>query len=689
MRSRARRIAIRVGIPLAVIVGLAVVLYNATLVDRRPPSVAAITLSAPTDDPRVGQTLTAIDVRFSEPVKTGTVERRFSIAPAVPGTFRWDGETTLIFTPSARLPPATPFTVSIAAGYEDLAGNEASVPATSMFWTIGPPVVDTVEPTGPSVPVTSTVVLTFDRLMATTSVEAALTLSPAAPYKPAWSQKTLTLTFDGPLRFGTTYQIGISTAATDTDGTHLAAPFAASFTTVAAGLSVVDTLPADGVAGSSVDGPIAVVFDRPIDPATVKDALTIVPPVAGTTSVVAVQSDTVRPPSPSPSASGGSDTTAGGSILLFTPAAPLGAHTTYTVTLAPVVGPAGGAGIVSAGQTWTFTTGQASTSAENQIAFLSGRAGVTDVWLMNPDGTNPRQVTTSLAPVAGFDVTVDGQRLVYTAAGVVSSMRIDGTDLRTVTGADRFEYAPTLTPDGHSVLVGRRGTDGSDEGYWLEPVPGIGSASERQVLPDGAPSIGSSEPADPAAAIDAPWSGRAAFDPTGGLLLVAGGDGSLRLVDLASGDPQVTRLPVAATTAPVWSTPDDAFLVAGTVSSDPTPAIWRISATGRTTRLAAGIGPVATDGMRAYAFLEDPGGGSAGSLHVAYVGHPGADPIPLTTTDDRSDRTPVFAPDGGQVLFVGVSPANPAVSTGIWVVATDGGDLRQLTRDGTQPRWLP
>ncbi|MFI5226490.1 MAG: Ig-like domain-containing protein [Candidatus Limnocylindrales bacterium] len=677
------------GIPLVVIVALAVVLYNATLVDRRPPSVAGVTLSAPTDDPRVGQTLTAIDVHFSEPVKTGTVERRFSIAPAVAGTFRWDGETTLIFTPSARLPPATLFTVAIAAGYEDLAGNAAAVPASETFSTIGPPVVDTAEPTGPSVPVTSTVVLTFDRLMATTSVEAALTLDPAAPYKPTWSEKMLTLTFDGPLRFGTTYQVGVSTAATDTDGTHLAAPFAASFTTVAAGLSVVDTLPADGVSGSSVDGPIAVVFDRPIDPTTVKDALTIVPPVAGTTSVAAMQSDAARPPLPSPSGIGGSDATAGGSILLFTPAAPLGAHTTYTVTLAPVVAPVGGAGQVSAGQTWTFTTGQSSASAENQIAFLSGRAGVTDVWLMNPDGTNPRQVTTSLAPVVGFDVTVDGQRLVYSAAGVVSATRIDGTDARTVTGADRFEYAPTLTPDGDAVLVGRRGADGSDQGYWLEPLPGSGSGSERQVLPDGAPSIGSSETADPAAAIDAPWSGRAAFDPTGRLVLVAGGDASLRLVDLGSGDPQVVRLPLAAATAPVWSTPDDAFLVAATSQSDTTAAIWRISPTGRTTMLAAGVGPVATDGMHAFAFLEDQGGGSGTALHVAYVGHPGADPVPLTTAGDRSDRTPVFAPDGGQVLFVGVAATNPTVSTGIWVVATDGSDLRQLTRDGTQPRWLP
>jgi hypothetical protein len=675
VHSNARRIAFRVGLPLLLIATVAVVLYNATLVDRQPPSVKAFTLSAPAGDPAVGQTLTAIDVRFSEPVRTGTVERRFSITPTVAGTFRWDGDTTLIFTPSDRLPAATTFSVAIAAGYEDLAGNAALAAATDTFSTIGPPTVASVSPSGAGVPVSTTVALTFDRLMATTSVEA------------AWSEKTITLTFDGPLAFGSTYGVTVSTAATDTDGTHLAAPFTTSFTTVAAGLSVLTTMPVDGVSGTSVQTPIAVVFDRPVDPGTVKNALTIVPPVAGSTTVVPPPSDAIRTASASPSPGGGTDGAQTGSVLLFTPASPLAAHTTYTVTLAPVVAPAGDPSQVAAGRSWTFTTGQPTTSAENQIAFLSDRGGSTDVWLANPDGTNPRQLTSTLGPVVGFDATIDGSRLVYSAGGLVAVQRVDGTDVDVLTGPDRFEYAPTFTPDGGSVLVGRRGADGSDEGYWIEPVPGVGSGGERQVLPDGAPPPGSSSPSDPAAAIDAPWADRAAFDPTGQLLLLAANDGTLRLVTIAPDGASGSRLGLTATTAPVWSVTDDAFLVAGVAPDDPQPAIWRVARTGRLTRLATGLGPVASDGGRGLAFLEDPG--SSGALHVSYVDHPGGTPAALTTVTDLSDRSPVFAPDGGRILFVRVGVTAPTTSTGIWIVGTDGSQLEQLTRDGTQPRWLP
>ncbi|TAL10347.1 MAG: hypothetical protein EPO00_04640, partial [Chloroflexota bacterium] len=61
------------------LVGLGFVLVNATTVDRRPPSVRTITLSAPAGDPRIAQTVTAIDIEFSEPVRASTAESRFRI----------------------------------------------------------------------------------------------------------------------------------------------------------------------------------------------------------------------------------------------------------------------------------------------------------------------------------------------------------------------------------------------------------------------------------------------------------------------------------------------------------------------------------------------------------------------------------------------------------------------------------
>ena len=111
-------------IGLAAVVALALVLYNATLVDRRPPTVSHVALSATAGgDDRVAQTLTAIDLSFSEPVDRTSVEQRFRIEPYVGGTFTWDRSTTAIFTPAKKLPPATEFSVTVVAGFTDVEGN--------------------------------------------------------------------------------------------------------------------------------------------------------------------------------------------------------------------------------------------------------------------------------------------------------------------------------------------------------------------------------------------------------------------------------------------------------------------------------------------------------------------------------------------------------------------------------------
>src|SRR5205814_9944898 len=138
----------------------------------------------------------------------------------------------------------------------------------------------------------------------------------------------------------------------------------------------------------SVGGPIAITFDAPIDPESVPDAIQITPPVAGGVTVVKAASDRVEP---SPAGSASPSAAAPGTVLVFTPSGPLASHTTYTVTLRPVVRRFGSTHQVAAGKTWTFTTGQPSTSAQNQVLLLSARSGVRNDGMLNPDGTNPSQ----------------------------------------------------------------------------------------------------------------------------------------------------------------------------------------------------------------------------------------------------------------------------------------------------------
>ncbi len=84
-----------------------------------------------------------IRVVFSEPmVVVGKIPKDvtppwFHIAPAVPGSFRWSGTTTLIFTPDPRkpLPFATKYDVTIDASAKSVAGKTLDQPYTFSFIT--------------------------------------------------------------------------------------------------------------------------------------------------------------------------------------------------------------------------------------------------------------------------------------------------------------------------------------------------------------------------------------------------------------------------------------------------------------------------------------------------------------------------------------------------------------------------
>lgn len=684
---------------LIAIPALAVVLYNATLVDRRPPTLERVRLSASLEgEDRSGQTLTAIDLEFSEPVDRSSVERRFRIEPYVAGTFSWDRDTVAIFTPSKKLPPATAFTISLEAGYTDLAGNAAQKGLDGWaFQTVGPPVVASVTPPDGSigVPVNAQVVLTFDRLMDTGSVGSQLSVDPAIPFHQSWSGRKLTIVFDRPLGFGTRYSVQIGTGAADTDGSSLSVPSVTTFSTVAAGLGIRSVVPSGGVSGISIRSPIAVLFDAPIDPATASGAIRISPAVAGSTSVVDLPTEAVEPaatasPSPAPSVGGPGSA---GQVLLFTPTAPLAPHTTYTVTLDPVVARLDDPAEVAAGLTWAFTTGGPTTTIQNQIAFLSARDGIRNLWLMNPDGSNPRQLTTELVGVTAYDISADGRTIVYAAGGAVRSMSADGTGLVTLTARGVFEYAPVLTPDGNGVLVARRGADGRDLGYVVVPLPGA-DGSERQVLKDGAPPLGSlglgpdGLPPGPGTST---WARRSVFDPTGRYLLIVDGTGRPRLVDLGAAPAAGTlelplEPPLSSNGAPVRAPAAGAgFIVAGRGPGDSSSGLWRVPLTGETSRLGDGTGSVAVAGSGRTVTLV----GGDGAARLALAASPGATLAVLTTAPDLVDRSPGFAPDGSTIVFVRVPAAAPEHSSGIWLVGPDGRELRQVSTDGTDPFWLP
>ncbi len=669
---------------LAPIAGLALVvgvIYNASAVDRMPPSFK-IGLSATAPDSDLAMTLSAVNVVFSEQVRHPTAEDAFSIDPLVAGSFHWQG-ATLIFTPSEKLPLSSTFTVRVAAGVQDIAGNVQGDARELTFTTVGPPVVRSVVPAGKAegVPIDAAIEVTFDRLMDTQKVIDGLRIEPAVSFRASWNGATLTIQPTLPLAYSTVYYVKIGDPAVDTDGTRLPA-FISTFKTVDMGLNASLLVPAPNTVGVSVQTPIAVFFDGSIDPASIADKIKLSPDVGGSIKVMTPQLETPPPvvPSEAPPPAG-----EGGRVLVFTPDHQLDAHTTYTVTVSAGVHRTDGK--AAAGQSWTFTTGEPATTALNHIAFLSDRSGVPNVWIMNPDGSNQRQVTAELSPVVGFDFSGDGTALAYGVNGVVKRMTIGGKNLQVVTADGSFEYGATYTPDGTALLVARRDAAGVDQGYWLMPL--LSGADPEQILDDGAPVP------DGQAAVafvvrgqlgDSSWSSRTAFSNDGLFaLVVRGADDTMRLVDM-SGDTDPVSLPIMGNSRPIWNDRDGAFYVVGSDDQGATWSYWRVGTSGLATRLGPAAGDMAGDleGRMAYVVREPDA-----STHVNYV-PAGGSPIELITLDPTwSEASPSFSPDGSMIVFSRFGYHNPLVSGGIWVVRVDGGGLMNLSTDGAFPRWLP
>ena len=658
---------------------LGVVLYNATAVDRVPPTYA-IQLSTTASGTGLAPVRTSIKVAFSEDVKPDVAQAAFSITPPVAGSFHWQG-STMIFTPSNKLPLSSTFRVHMAPGVQDLSGNSQNGSGDLIFTTVGPPVVKSVTPgtNVQGVSVNATIVITFDRLMDTQKALKGLSIEPAAPYSAAWQESVLTITLSKPLSYDTVYTIKLGAPAVDNDGSELVA-YATSFKTVGIGLQALALYPTPNVYGGvSVQSKVAVVFDGPIDSSTIPNSIQLTPPVNGSISVMSLPDDT-NPKGQATSTPSGS----GDNVLVFAPSNPLAAHTSYTVTLGSGIRRTDGQ--AAASQTWTFTTGEPSTSALGQIAFLSDRSGVNNVWLMNPDGTDQRQVTSELVPVTGYDISGDGTLVAYGAAGVVKVIGVGG-DLRYTTPAGRFEYAPAFTNDGTALIVGRRDAEGTDLGYWRIPV--VSGADQKQILPDGAPLLGSVELTGNGLTESAglpSWASRAAFSQDDMWMLVDRGlDNAVELVDL-TGAHQPVKVNLMASARPVWVESQASFYVAGSDDNGASWAYWRVSTSGVAARVGPSVVDVSADVNGNLVLLVE---GLDGADHLEFRSTSTGVQVPLTQDAGLSDRSPSFSPDGKLIVFTRVDAHDLTKSEGIWAVQPDGTGLVQLSADGTYTRWLP
>src|SRR5438128_473441 len=110
---------------------IAVLLLLAAAVSARAADKLTIIKAGPIGEVATLAEANEVRVVFNEPmVVVGKIPKIvivpwFHIAPAVKGTFRWSGTTTLIFTPDSKtpLPFATKYDVTIDASVKSVSGH--------------------------------------------------------------------------------------------------------------------------------------------------------------------------------------------------------------------------------------------------------------------------------------------------------------------------------------------------------------------------------------------------------------------------------------------------------------------------------------------------------------------------------------------------------------------------------------
>ena len=94
------------------------------------------------------------------------------------------------------------------------------------------------------------------------------------------------------------------------------------------------------------------------------------------------------------------------------------------------------------------------------IAFVSDRTGVSQVWVMNRDGTHQQQLTRETLAHYGVDWSPDGSRFVFDEGGpgmptAIFVMNANGTGKRQLTHGGTRDFAPAWSPDGRKIAFVR------------------------------------------------------------------------------------------------------------------------------------------------------------------------------------------------------------------------------------------
>jgi TolB protein len=293
-------------------------------------------------------------------------------------------------------------------------------------------------------------------------------------------------------------------------------------------------------------------------------------------------------------------------------------------------------------------------SGGGRIAFSSRRGeGDYEVYAMNADGTDQRQLTRDAYESEESVWSPDGSRIVfvldsYRGSSDLYVINADGSNKQRLTKEGNAGHA-AWSPDGTHVAFSRYVTGGG---------PVRGSTLYLMAVPDGTGAVGRGEQRltqTGTARVSSPsWSP----DGTHIVCVVSvgpdlGGESTLYVLDV-----QAALQSGGASLADMRALPQASQNINDRPAWSPTGALIAFSA-------------------------------AVGSHRDIYIiNADGTDLRQLTQTPDLDEHAPAWSPDGAQIVF----QANPDAQWDIYVMNADGSGRRRLTIDianDTTPSWAP
>ena len=267
--------------------------------------------------------------------------------------------------------------------------------------------------------------------------------------------------------------------------------------------------------------------------------------------------------------------------------------------------------------------------AETKLYFVSSRSGAKEIWQMDYDGANQKQLT-HLGDIAlSPHVSPDGSRVAF--SGVTKEgwqILMYSLDLNRMVSFTRFggdNYSPAWSSDGQNLAFSSSRT-GNTEIYSVSAAGGNPRRLTQNKAPDVSPTW------NPKTNAEIAW--------------VSGRSGLPQIYTMASDGTNVVRVTDQGyAVSPSWS-PNGQFL--------------------------------------AFAWVRHYGPGAPGASDIYVMDIASKQWAQLTHDGGRNDF-PCWSPDGRHIVF----QSNRTGKVQIWSMLADGSETRQLTTSGenSQPNW--